>query len=62
MRLMRCSRASHADADGRQLRDRSGELSLVHLVAPFSSGRCDVHQPDPVEDAEMLGDGLAGDR
>jgi hypothetical protein len=44
------------------LRDRAGELGLVHLVEALASGRRDVDQPDPVEYAEVLGDRLPRDR
>src|SRR4051812_1317506 len=49
-------------ADRRQLRDRAGELGLVHLVEALASGRRDVDESDPVQYAEVLGDRLPRDR
>ena len=62
IRLMRFRRASQAAPDGRQLSDRPRELGLVHLVAALASGERAVHEPDPVEDAEVLGHRLSGHR
>jgi hypothetical protein len=42
--------------------DGTGEPALVDGVAALPPGRGRVHQSDPVQDAEMLGDGLPGDR
>src|SRR5215213_9111728 len=49
-------------ADRGQLRDRAGELGLVHFVEALASGRRDVDQPDPVKYAQVLGDRLPRDR
>src|SRR4051794_3865600 len=48
--------------DRRQLRDRAGQLGLVHLVEALASGRRDVDQPSPVKYAEVFGDRLPRDR
>ena len=45
-------------ADRGELGDRPGELVLAHLVAPLAPRRNGLHQTDPVEHAEMLGDRL----
>ena len=48
-------------ANGGQLGDRAGELSLVHLVVARAPGRRHVHQADAVKHTEVLGDRLPGD-
>src|SRR3954468_12218141 len=49
-------------AHGLQLGDRAGQLRLVDLEVPFSAGGGGVHEPDPVQHGEVLGDRLPGDR
>jgi hypothetical protein len=41
-----------------QLGDGAGELRLVHLVPDLASRRRRMHEPHPVEDGQMLRDGL----
>ena len=62
IRLIRRSRASQVAPTDGQLGDRTRELGLVDAVAAFPPRRSAVHQPHPIEDTEMLGDRLAGDR
>src|SRR4051812_45964897 len=49
-------------ADRCQLGDSASQLSVVDAIALLAAGRCGPNKVDAIEDREMLGHGLSGDR
>src|SRR3954468_12600873 len=49
-------------ADRGQLGDGASQLCRVHAVALLPAGRCGADKVDAIEDREMLGHSLSGDR